>query len=228
MMDPAAPPPPPIGHARLLQAEGLLPGLYPAALAEALSAARVLGTHKGRGKSLLMDTADLRRAAAAVRPAPLPGPPAAAFLRAPLLARSAFAPAAAVAASGIVEGSGVGARVLEGSGSLPTRLFAPTGLLGSGGGGGGGGSGRSRSSSFPHGHRSAAVLPNIQRCGECRTCLNRSLKKACIRNKVRLEGAPRGRFNAMHLPRSRRRRFAPIPEPRLRAAAPAPRPSGQR
>jgi hypothetical protein len=30
----------------------------------------------------------------------------------------------------------------------------------------------------------AATLPKLQRCGECRTCKHKHMKRACLRNKV--------------------------------------------
>ncbi|KIZ05418.1 hypothetical protein MNEG_2539 [Monoraphidium neglectum] len=156
-------------HARLLQAEGLLPRTYPAALAEAVGAAKLQGGFRGRGKHLLMKPADLARMVSGARPPPLPEAPSAGLA---LLDAARLQLAAAARRDALL------LRAAQQAPLLP-RLFAPQAAGGGSGGGraaGGAGSGGLT--------RAPQVLPNIQRCGECRTCLNRQLKKACLRNKL--------------------------------------------
>lgn len=158
--------------------EGLLPKLYTPALIEAMEAWKLQGSCRNQGRGLLMSPSDLARKLSTVRPPPLLQPSTAAAAAAAAAASApnwhnqyrSWAASAAVPGALAVYANGGGSLAARGGGGL--------------GGAGGGGAGLFGGGGAP-GQRAPQLLPNIQRCGECRTCLNRHLKKACLRNKVR-------------------------------------------
>jgi hypothetical protein len=154
------------------------PKLYLASLADAIETYKLQGSLRHRGRHLLLQQRDLERMVEDVRPPPIPPPPTApaAHAASGLQPYRSAAPPSALALQRKL--------LMQSAQSLPGRLFT-VGSLGGGGGsmGRSGGGVRSGGGSGTH-TRQTPVLPNIQRCGECRTCMNRSLKKACIRNKV--------------------------------------------
>jgi len=173
---------PTTAHARLLLAEGLLPTLYTSAFKEASEASNLQASFRSRGRHLLLQPRDLERMASAVRPPPVPPPPTAVPHAAGV--NTGLAPPRTAASDGLPR-----SLLLRAAESLPGRLFAAVGGVDGSHFSFGGSSGRRRSSGGAGGEprrRAPQLLPNIERCGDCHTCQNLSLKKACVRNKVRM------------------------------------------